>query len=113
LFLQFFNVIKCYHFPLLIQDLTLKFFNHNVKVLMCRSPVSHNLHSLFRIHRTPEFRAWGPKTLENCNVLYTLCVWCLCRVVLHSWNNFINLRIQNSIQTSLISTQNIYKQKEV
>ena len=57
LFLQFFNVIKFYHFPLLIEDLTLKFFKHNVKVLMCRSPVSHNLHLLFHIHRTPESRA--------------------------------------------------------
>lgn len=67
LFLQFFNVVKSYHIQLLIQDLMVKFFKHNVKLLMCRSPV--NMQSLVQIHRTaPESRAWGPATLESCYV---------------------------------------------
>ena len=44
----------------------LKFFKHNVKLLMCRSPVCHNMHSLLQIHRTaPESRVQGPTTLES------------------------------------------------
>lgn len=75
LILQFFNVIKFYHFHLLIQGLMLKFFIYNVKLLMCCIPVSHNMHSLFQNHRTaPESRASGPTTLWSCYVWLGLCL---------------------------------------